>query len=119
MRNSNLHINWQRWTKVIISVSAVTLLGTCAPLPSLVDQIKTLGELRVIIRNSLLAYYRGPEDMPEGPEYELARRFADERVIHRLAGIDRGAGLPVVPGVANHRANCADAAAGCGHLSTV
>ncbi len=25
-----------------------------------------------------LAYYRGADDMPEGPEYELARRFADE-----------------------------------------
>jgi membrane-bound lytic murein transglycosylase F len=71
-------MNWQRWTKVIISVSAVTLLGTCTPLPSLIDQIKTLGELRVVTRNGPLAYYRGPDDMPEGPEYELARRFADE-----------------------------------------
>jgi len=78
VRNSNLHINWQRWTKVIISVSAVALLGTCTPLPSLIDQIKTLGELRVVTRNSPLAFYRGPDDMPEGPEYELARRFADE-----------------------------------------
>jgi len=71
-------INWPRWTKVVISVSAVTLLGTCTPLPSLIDQIKTLGELRVVTRNGPLAYYRGPDDMPEGPEYEFARRFADE-----------------------------------------
>jgi membrane-bound lytic murein transglycosylase F len=78
VRNLNLNMNWQRWTKVIISVSAVTLLGTCTPLPSLIDQIKTLGELRVVTRNGPLAYYRGPDDMPEGPEYELARRFADE-----------------------------------------
>ncbi len=78
MRNLNPHINWQRWTKVIISAAAVTLLGTCTPLPSLIDQIKTLGELRVVTRNSPLAYYRGPDDIPEGPEYELARRFADE-----------------------------------------
>jgi membrane-bound lytic murein transglycosylase F len=78
VRNLNLLINWQRWTKVLISVSAVTLLGTCTPLPSLIDQIKTLGELRVVTRNGPLAYYRGPNDMPEGPEYELARRFADE-----------------------------------------
>ena len=54
------------------------MLGTCTPLPSLIDQIKTLGELRVVTRNGPLAYYRGPDDMPEGPEYELARRFADE-----------------------------------------
>ena len=78
VRNSTLHINWQRWTKVIISVVAVTLLCTCTPIPSLIDQIKTLGELRVVTRNGPLAYYRGPDDMPEGPEYELARRFADE-----------------------------------------
>ena len=78
MRKSNLQINWPRWTKVVIAVSAVALLGTCTPLPSLIDQIKTLGELRVVTRNGPLAFYRGPDDMPEGPEYELARRFADE-----------------------------------------
>jgi membrane-bound lytic murein transglycosylase F len=78
VRNLNLNINWQRWTKVTISVASIALLGTCTPLPSLIDQIKTLGELRVVTRNGPLAYYRGPDDMPEGPEYELARRFADE-----------------------------------------
>jgi membrane-bound lytic murein transglycosylase F len=71
-------LNWQRWTKVIMSASAVTMLGTCTPLPSMIDQIKTLGELRVVTRNGPLTYYRGPDDIPEGPEYELARRFADE-----------------------------------------
>src|SRR6202045_3546566 len=78
VRKLELHKNWQRWTKVIISLSAISLLATCTPLPSLIDQIKTLGELRVVTRNGPLAYYRGPDDMPEGPEYELARRFADE-----------------------------------------
>ncbi len=61
-----------------MSASAVTMLGTCTPLPSMIDQIKTLGELRVVTRNGPLTYYRGPDDIPEGPEYELARRFADE-----------------------------------------
>ncbi len=78
MRNTELNINWPRWTKVAVSVCAVTLLGTCTPSPSLIEQIKTLGELRVVTRNGPLAYYRGPDDTPEGPEYELARRFADE-----------------------------------------
>ena len=63
---------------MLIAASAVTMLGTCAPLPSLIDQIKTLGELRVVTRTDPLAYYRGPGNIPEGPEYELARRFADE-----------------------------------------
>jgi membrane-bound lytic murein transglycosylase F len=47
-------------------------------MPGLIDQIKTLGELRVVTRSSPLAYYRGADNMPEGPEYELARRFASE-----------------------------------------
>jgi peptidoglycan lytic transglycosylase F len=61
-----------------MALSAAGLLASYMPLPSLVDQIKTLGELRVVTRTSPLAFYRGPDDMPEGPEYELARRFADE-----------------------------------------
>ncbi len=54
------------------------MLGTCAPVPGLIDQIKAVGELRVVTREGPFAYYRGADDMPEGPEYELARRFASE-----------------------------------------
>lgn len=61
-----------------MAVSAMVFLASYKPLPSLVDQIKTLGELRVATRVGPLAFYRGPDDTPEGPEYELARRFADE-----------------------------------------
>jgi len=61
-----------------IVASAAALLGTCAPVPGLIDQIKIVGELRVVTRTGPLAYYRGANDMPEGPEYELARRFASE-----------------------------------------
>jgi membrane-bound lytic murein transglycosylase F len=78
VRNLKLNMHWPRWTQVAVSVCAVTLLTTCTPSPSLIDQIKTLGELRVVTRNGPLAYYRGPNNMPEGPEYELSRRFADE-----------------------------------------
>jgi len=63
---------------VAVAASAVTLLATYAPMPGLVGQIQALGELRVATRNGPLAFYRGIDDMPEGPEYELARRFADE-----------------------------------------
>jgi membrane-bound lytic murein transglycosylase F len=78
VRTIKAHLNWQRWTKVIVSASAVSILGTCTPTPSMIEQIKALGELRVVTRNGPLAYYLGSDDMPEGPEYELARRFADE-----------------------------------------
>jgi membrane-bound lytic murein transglycosylase F len=54
------------------------MLGTCAPLPSVIDQIKTLGELRVVTRDSPLSFYQRADGVPEGPEYDLARRFADE-----------------------------------------
>jgi membrane-bound lytic murein transglycosylase F len=78
VRELDRKISWLRWTKISIAVSAATLLASYTPLPSLVDQIKTLGELRVVTRIGPLAFYRGPDDMPEGPEYELARQFADD-----------------------------------------
>ncbi len=70
--------NLAPWAKLAIAASAVSLLGSYAPVPGLIDQIKTLGELRVVTRNGPLAFYRGADDMPEGPEYELARRYASE-----------------------------------------
>jgi membrane-bound lytic murein transglycosylase F len=78
VRILNASTNWVRWSKVGIAVSAATLLGTCAPLPSVFDQIKILGELRVVTRSGPLAFYRDADGMPQGPEYELAQRFADE-----------------------------------------
>ncbi len=66
------------WAKVVLAVSAVTLLSTYTPVPGLIAQIKALGELRVVTRNGPLAFYRGLDDTPEGPEYDLARRFASE-----------------------------------------
>jgi membrane-bound lytic murein transglycosylase F len=78
VRNLSKQKNWPRWTKLTIAVSAVVLLSSYAPLPSLIVQIKTLGELRVATRTGPLAFYRGPGGIPEGPEYELAQRFADD-----------------------------------------
>ncbi len=78
MRNLNIPKNWPRWTKLTIAVSALVLLSSYAPLPGLIAQIKTLGELRVATRTGPLAFYQGPNGAPEGPEYELAQRFADE-----------------------------------------
>jgi membrane-bound lytic murein transglycosylase F len=78
VRKFTLHKHWQRWTKLTVAVTSVALLSSYAPLPSLIDQIKTLGELRVVTRTGPLAYYRGPDGAPVGPEFELAQRFADE-----------------------------------------
>ena len=78
MRKLNIRENWPRWTKLTIAVSAAALLSSYKPLPSLVEQIQTLGELRVVTRTGPLVFYRGPDEAPQGPEYELAQRFADE-----------------------------------------
>jgi membrane-bound lytic murein transglycosylase F len=56
----------------------VVLLNTCSPLPSLIEQIKTLGELRVVTRSGPLSYYLAADGTQQGPEFELARGFADE-----------------------------------------
>ena len=67
-----------RWFRLGLAASAVVLLSTCSPLPSLIDQVKTLGELRVVTRSGPLSYYLGSDDAPQGPEYALAQRFAEK-----------------------------------------
>jgi membrane-bound lytic murein transglycosylase F len=71
-------INGWRWAKAGLAVTTALLLGTCAPLPSVFDQIKILGELRVVTRSGPLSFYRDADGTPQGPEYDLAQRFADE-----------------------------------------
>jgi membrane-bound lytic murein transglycosylase F len=62
---------------IAFAVVAFSLLGTCKPVPTLIGQIRDLGELRVVTRDSPTAYYLGSNG-PEGPEYELATRFAQK-----------------------------------------
>ena len=64
--------------KVSLALGSIALLGTCAPVPGLLEQIISLGEIRVVTRNGPLAFYRGAGDAPAGPEYELARHLASE-----------------------------------------
>jgi len=52
------------------------LLTTCHLAPSLLERVREDGVLRVVSRNSPTTYYLGPEG-PVGPEYDLARGFAD------------------------------------------
>ena len=62
-----------------LAVATVTglLLGTCSSPPSLLEQIRISGELRVVTRNSPTTYYQGANG-PLGVEYELVKLFADE-----------------------------------------
>jgi membrane-bound lytic murein transglycosylase F len=70
------------------------LLGTCQRAPPLLEQIRTLGELRVVMRNSPTAYYLGANG-PEGPEYDLIQQFA--------ADLGVAAYIYTVPGFADIR----------------
>ena len=78
MRNLKTQKKWLRWTKLTIAVSALVLLSSYTPVPGLIHQIKSLGELRVVTRTGPLAFYQESDGTSVGPEYELARRFADE-----------------------------------------
>jgi len=57
-----------------IVVSAL-LIGTCSQPPTVLEQVRSSGVLKVVTRNSPTAYYLGVEG-PEGPEFELATGFA-------------------------------------------
>jgi membrane-bound lytic murein transglycosylase F len=63
--------------RFLLYLTIAALLGTCSPQPSLLEQVLEVGELRVVTRDSPTAYVIGP-DGPSGPEFDLARSFADD-----------------------------------------
>jgi membrane-bound lytic murein transglycosylase F len=62
--------------RVISTIGLCLLLSTCHVPPTLLEQVLDDGRLVVVTRNSPTTYYLGPEG-PLGPEYDLARGFAD------------------------------------------
>ena len=63
--------------KAALAIIATLLLGTCSRPPSVLDEILRAGELRVVTRNVPSGYYLGASG-PQGPEFDLASRFAAE-----------------------------------------
>ena len=62
--------------RVLATIVLCLLLGTCSPNLTLLEQVQRAGALKVVTRNAPTSYYIGPEG-PVGPEYELAKGFAD------------------------------------------
>ena len=60
-----------------IALLMASLIATCSPPTSTLDQVLELGELRVVTRNSPTAYFVGPEG-PAGPEYDLVHGLANQ-----------------------------------------
>ncbi|HNP36332.1 MAG TPA: membrane-bound lytic murein transglycosylase MltF [Woeseiaceae bacterium] len=58
-------------------IALAALLSTCSTPPPLLDQIREIGELRVVTRDSPSSYVVGP-DGPSGPEFDLVQAFADD-----------------------------------------
>ena len=63
--------------RLLLYIVVAALLGTCSQRPSILEQVIDLGELRVVTRDSPTAYVLSPNG-PSGPEYDLARAFADD-----------------------------------------
>lgn len=66
----------KRLFPISVLVLCAAILGTCATPPSLLEEIQAAGTLRVATRSGPNTYYTIAED-PVGPEYDLAKRFAE------------------------------------------
>ncbi len=94
-------------SRALPMVAAGLFLGTCSQPPSLIEQIRSFGQLRVVTRNSPTAYYLGP-DGPMGPEYELTSRFAAALGVN-LFMYPMDSFADILPEVASRRAHMAAA----------
>lgn len=61
--------------RIPIVILLSLLLGTCQDRPTVLEQVRELGELRVVTRNSASTFYLGKAGAT-GFEYDLARQFA-------------------------------------------
>ena len=62
--------------RYLFYLAIAAMVGTCSSAPPLIDQIRDLGELRVVTRNTPSTFFEGPEG-PAGPEYDLVKGLAD------------------------------------------
>lgn len=94
--------------RILATIALCLLMGTCSPNLTVLEQVQRHGVLKVVTRNAPTTYYIGPEG-PVGPEFELARGFADflgvDLEIYTLETIAR-----ILPEVTDGKAHLAAAA---------
>lgn len=61
----------------LLAIGTLLMLGGCGEEPSVLEQVKAEGELRVVTRNSPATYFQD-RNGDTGFEYELAERFATD-----------------------------------------
>jgi len=71
-------LHWSRLLFLCGLFGLFAVLGTCSPRHSTMDEVQTLGVLRVATVNSPTVYYIGPDGNPIGFEYDLLKAFADQ-----------------------------------------
>jgi membrane-bound lytic murein transglycosylase F len=64
--------------RLLLVITLAGLVGTCSSPPPLLEQVLETGELRIVTRLSPTAYVLGPDGTPSGPEFDLAKAFADD-----------------------------------------
>lgn len=77
MRLQAARIPWLRLAGWTLAIATLLTLSTCSPRVAIIEQVQSLGALRVATINSPTTYYEGPAG-PTGFEYELALGFAQE-----------------------------------------
>ena len=66
----------RRFARCVGAAAVMTLvLASCAPRQSALEQVRSRGELRVVMLNAPTSYYQGAHG-PQGFEYQLASAFA-------------------------------------------
>lgn len=83
----------RRLLKATVFIAIAALLATCSRPPSMLEQIRESGELRVATLNSPITFYYGPWGA-EGPEYDLLQGLANHLNVElHIVAADRYADL--------------------------
>ncbi len=67
-----------RMAAFAVTAACLTVVSTCSPRTSVVEEIRASGTLKVATVNSPTTYYVGPDGEPTGFEYDLVSKLAQQ-----------------------------------------